>query len=396
LNYQSTFTLSPNAAATGTWSGKAVLLPHPINFMWHEKTDSVGTTFDNFMNSQLDGATHTLKMTTFRNLAQRWRMTYMSVTVYQDGPDLANQGTMVACQTPVQPSRLSVCFLNAAGTNVTIGAPVEGYLATERPDFTNMQSLPNAYFSRSKEGCYLPLKLTKTCQQWRSMENACFCSTSDFNSAHESTGTYNLGTGATLGVYPHANLTSAWVNPGVGQGGETTSAMCNDVWGMIAFKNVAVTTSFSFFVRCGFEIQCQPGTPFSTHLKLSPPHDSQALDAYFRISRELKDAYPADFNDLGKIWDVISSAAKSITPFLSGIHPGLGLAVGGATSVGDAIRAAFKRVEPTSSSGRRGMETASLGDRELAKQVIQEARTAPVPRVPKRKAQKKKPTQKRK
>jgi hypothetical protein len=41
-----------------------------------------------------------------------------------------------------------------------------------------------------------------------------------------------------------------------------------------------------------------------------------ALDAYYAISRELKDAYPADYNDLGKIWDVIKKAAVNTLPLL--------------------------------------------------------------------------------
>lgn len=351
--------------------------------MFYEWTDSTGTGYGNYMNTQLDGATHPLKLATLRTLAQRWRLTYMSVTMYQDGPDLANQGTIVACQPAVQASRLNWSGLNAAGNGTIAAYPMECYRVGDRPLFDNMQSMPNAYFGRSKEGVYMPLRLTKTCQQWRSMENAVHVMQSDLGDPQETTGTYQMPAAAVPGVYPHSNINCAYHNPGVGFGGEATSAMCNDVWGMIAFKNVAVTTSFTFFVRAGYEIQCQPGTPYSTHLKLSPPHDPLALDTYFRISRELKDAYPADFNDLGKIWDVISSAAKTIAPalgFIPGIGPAIQTGVGLATSAGDAIRAAFKRIEPAGASGRRGQETASFADREMAKEAIKAVRSAPVAR----------------
>lgn len=45
------------------------------------------------------------------------------------------------------------------------------------------------------------------------------------------------------------------------------------------------------------------------------------MATYFRISRELKDGYPADYNDLGKILDVIKGAAKFVLPIASNFLP---------------------------------------------------------------------------
>jgi len=390
LNYQSTFTLTPEAAATGTWSCDLALLPHPVNFMYWNKTDSVGTNFGNFMNTQLDGAAHSDKFASFRAMAQRWRMTYMSVTLYQDGPDLANQGTIVACQTPVKPTRANSArsFGTYAGANGFAFVPIEAYSVADKPEYTTSQSMPNAYFSRSKEGAYLPLKLTKTCQQWAGADSLVMCNDTLQTPAYDLAGIIPVGTTATNGLYPHTNLVQCWVLPATGAGGgQATSPMLNDTWGMLSLRNLAVTTSLSLFVRAGFEIQCQPGTPFSSHLKLSPQHDSQALDTYFRISRELKDAYPADYNDLGKIWDVISSVAKTVAPglgFIPGVGPLLSTAVTGVASAGDAIRAAVSRTQAPGEGGRVNT-AASQGDLERIRGVLaagrENAAAAFVPRL---------------
>jgi hypothetical protein len=75
-------------------------------------------------------------------------------------------------------------------------------------------------------------------------------------------------------------------------------------------------------------------------------YDCRALDTYFAIARELKDAYPADYNDLGKIWDIISRVGKKVLPVLKvmpgPIAQGIATTAGGAIGLGDAVRA--KRV----------------------------------------------------
>lgn len=76
-----------------------------------------------------------------------------------------------------------------------------------------------------------------------------------------------------------------------------------------------------FYFRCGWEMQPLPGTNLVSFAKSSPPFDQRAISSYFAISRELKDAYPADYNDLGKILEVIKSAARVALPVASMIFP---------------------------------------------------------------------------
>jgi len=336
MNYQSTFTLSPENGATGTWSFVASLLPHPVNFMYIDKTDSTNINIEsNFMNTQLAGVTHFDKYTTFVNMAQRWRLAYMSVTCYQDGPELANQGSLVVSQSPVAPRHINFAgpYTNSYGAFPS----VENYTVEDRPNFTTSQGMPNAYFARSKEGCYVPLKLTETCQDW--VSDAHKVCVSEFYQAI-APAYYRLPENANVAAFPHVNLAPAYYSNQVGLGGEATSPMLNGTWAHISAKNLDVATSFTFFVRCGIEMQVPPSSILSPQLALAPPHDATALDCYFAISRELKDGYPADFNDLGKIWDAISAASKKVLPVIKKI-PGFattGAALTGIVSAGDWLR----------------------------------------------------------
>lgn len=372
LNFQSTFTVSPAVGATGTWEFNATLLPHPVNFMFLEKDDSTGPMAPvNFMNSQLTNDTHNGKYASLLSLAQRWRMSYMSVTAYQDGPDLANQGTLVAAQVPVSPLVLNASF-GAENTGVCHAlAHIHAYEASSKASFSTMQAMPNAYFGRSKEGLYAPMKLTRTHQKWTGRTDSVLHLPNLVGLDASRIGQWDLPAEPELCTdFPHVNILSAGgANGQAVEYGEATSPFLNDTVVHLSARNLAVTTSFTFFVRMGLEIQCLPSSPYSTHLKLSPAEDSVAISNYFAISRQLKDGYPADYNDLGKIWDVISGIAKQVGPLLAGIPvygAPLSAAVTGAAGFGDFVAS---RIRSGATSGKKGTK-GSAADVELAREAV--------------------------
>lgn len=358
MNYQSTYSFSAAAAATGVWDFDATLLPHPVDFMnvrrWDTVTPHGGVPYEVcFENTQLIGASPYLKYAAFKELAQRWRLAYMSVTIYQDGPDLANQGTVVVAQMPVKPL-ITYMIIQAAGT--AAGFPrLAAYQTSDLPDYATSQGMPNAYFNRSREGCYVPLKLTNSCQDWIS-ESDDVCPLALGTAYSPVFGNIPLPAVANT-TWPNRGTAAAFSTGLAGGGaGGVTSAMMNDAFAHISFRNVAVTTSFSFFVRCGIEMQVQPGSTLAPQMKLSPPYDQQALATYFAISRELKDAYPADWNDLGKIWDEFSRIASVVLPALKSFGP-WGAAIGnvGQTmlGVGDTIRSNRKKTKKIKAQNQR-------------------------------------------
>lgn len=330
MNYQATFKVSPNPQATGTWSFNASLLPHPIQFMYLESTDSYKVNDYYFLNPQISGVTHAEKYVNFAALAQRYRLAYMSVTCYQDGPDLANQGTLVVSQPPVEPR----VYYFPYGTSTAPRCLL--FTAEDHPDFNTSQSMPNSYFGRSREGAYIPLKLTETCQDWRSARDQITLLSSvtpkpggvtAFSSAVIMPESYVPA--FPLNVYP---MSSTAYSP------EATSDFLNGTWAQISAQNLSIQTSFSFYVRLGLEMQVSPNSSLAPQLKLSPPHDADALNTYFAVSRELKDAYPADYNCRGRIWDEISKVMKAMAKPLGAALPGAGLLFEGVAGLGDYIK----------------------------------------------------------
>lgn len=308
----------------------------------------------NFLNAQIAGADHATKYMNYREMVQRWRLAYMSVTCYQDGPDLANQGSLVVAQVPTEPIVYNFSapdFTHAGG--IMAFPKLEQFTAEDRPSFTVSQGMPNAYFSRSREGAYVPLKLTETCQAWTSDASRVCTSPVTIHHGANDNAVRDLPVNGNLPGFPHTTLPAARFDS-VNQLAfcNVTSPMLNGTWANISARNLAVTTSFTFFVRCGIEMQVQPQSSLAPQLQLSPPYDSVALDAYFVIARELKDAYPSDYNDLGKIWDAISAAAKTAMPILSKI-PGIGPAAEGAVAVGDWIRATSSGKKPKAKSKKK-------------------------------------------
>lgn len=376
MNYQTTAVVTPANGSTGVWSLDGQLIPNPFSFGAYTMTDSVGTRSAEILNAQLSGLTHGDRLAAYLNDFTRWRLAYASVTIYQDGPDLANQGTVVVCQKPVHPEIFSIDLGNWNGVYTgTLGLRKAFHLAaTDLPFYNASQAMPNAYFGKSREGVYIPLKLTHSHQAWHSAQDLVYQATNAASSALTDNligGRISVPTSASdqVAAYPFQSVNDLHVRQ-TGPSdmtlfGSLTSNFCNENWADFSFRNMAVTTSLSMFFRFGFECQVQPSSMLSPHLKLSPEYDSQAIDTYFKISRELKDAYPADFNDLGKIWDVISSVAKTIAPALSAIPiagPALSMAVPAAAAIGDRIRGALRRAsEPTRGS------TASSSDLEIAR-----------------------------
>lgn len=367
VNYQTIFAITPQVGAVGTWSLSMAMTPHPINFASYTATDSVGSVAASILNTQIAGGNHSAKYTAFTGSARRWRLAYYGATLLQDGADLTNQGTIVCSQAVVKPL-LSNANLNN-GIALTSPHVMSFDPATDLPVYAESQTMPNAYFNRSKEGAYVPLKLTRTCQEWRSFADSTYLGAATPASADLLIGIPAVGNTTT---YPFYGLTT--VN--VATGGQVTSPLCNDVWGMVNLQNISVNTSIRIFFRCGYELQVSPGTELTPFQMLSPSYDPLALADYFGISRELKDAYPEEYNSAGKIWDEISTAIKSIAAPLAAV-PGLPSLVGmigsGVAGFGDYIKGAIDRSSesknPSASQVEKGKEAVKILD----------AATAPAP-----------------
>lgn len=368
LNWQRTITITAAAGATGTWDVDILLNPTPTAFGYYKRVDSAGTVYGEVVNTQM-GASHDDAEQAVSTGFERWRMAYCGVTAYQDGPALSNQGTVAAAQFPAMPKIYAAAYVPNSPINVWQAynalREIEVWQTADRPDFTKLQSMPNAYFGESKDGCYMPLKLSANHQQWHGpfdnhlfgglvLERYGYKANSVANSASLSAGlawplmsangseiaysdtqTTVSFTSATamksIPPYPDASSVGVLMDANTIAGstkiekllGSTVNCPCNDTLGGICFKGLSVSTQVVLYYRVGFEVMVQPGTSFAPYLKLSPAFDPEAITAYFKVARELKDAFPADFNDLGKLWGVIKDAAKAVLPVAGSIFPAI-------------------------------------------------------------------------
>jgi len=241
---------------------------------------------------------------------------------------------------------------------------VMAYQAGDQTSFETVSNMPNAYVGRSAEGVYMPLIMTDTCQKWHGEHDE--VQYQGRNSVTEDQLGVKLAIGAVTGKWPFYDCACGpYMATAVGTNvnkGESVSKPASDIWGLICARNLDITTSFTVVIRSGWELQCQPGTLLTPQLHLSPAYDPKALAAYFAIRRELKDAYPADYNDLAKIWGAIKRVASVVLPGISMMGPigaGIGAAGGAAMSVVDAITNVVSRKAQPTEKGRNPMPEAA-------------------------------------
>jgi len=195
--------------------------------------------------------------------------------------------------------------------------------------------MPNAYEAEAKDGVYMPLKLSKTSIIWQSpTDMECWAIP---NAGVVGDGNFALRTTPYDIQYPFPGLPGTYGVPGTSFAGYYTAGMLNDMVGSMVFKNISSTAGLIVTVRMGLEIQVEAGTLLAPFVKASPVYDPVALKSYAAVSRELKDAYPVSYNDLGHLWDSILSAVGAASPVLASIHPGLGLAATAFHGLGSAV-----------------------------------------------------------
>lgn len=325
VNYQ-TITRFTSPAAAATWDFRMTCLPNPLNFAHVYAFTAGATSYTTIDNPQIVGADYATKYANLKELAEYWRLAYLGYTVYLEAPATANQGTLNATQYDVTPLKFSHSTItDVAGdkTRISCRWPVHAFQTSDQPSFDNTQTMPQAFTTEAKNGCYMPIRLSNVMQKWYSakdtiyMHNALVGNNTGGITIPKVTadGSWPYGTGEVQCAYGEALTT--------GLGGTQLPTEINRTWGQINMSGLSDTASVVVVVRMGLEMKVLPGSTFSTQLHSSPRYDARALESYYRISREMKDAYPAEYNDWGKLWPIIKNIAKAVTPALSMI-PGVG------------------------------------------------------------------------
>lgn len=327
--------INPGATVTTAWGANLTLVPHPTCLMAVDFTDGASAIVPyTIRNTMFLGANTDSDIRVLMSQAEEWRLTAMSATVHLDATATTDSGTVVAAQYPVKPIPLMTLACGFNNMTPVWHEPAIFHETNDQPSYNSLMMLPQAYHTNAKEGCYLPLKLSQTSQHWRSArENCSLCNIGQLTQQAVNVGGWTMqpGIGGTP-AFPNWDLTQFRLTAAYGvPSGAIQSAYLGDNFGRMAFKNLNPTAALVVKIRCCLELRVNPLSPQVTHLKPACPLDPAALAEYFRISVKLDDAYPASFNDGGKILGRIAQALRLVGPYL-GVIPAVGPALSAAAA----------------------------------------------------------------
>jgi hypothetical protein len=367
---------APTTLATPTWGFDMSVLPdliQPLCLLRHDNSGVSDPFWGGLLNPQYEVAgasTYDNNRASFLAVYEQWRMTYMSVTITQDAPALADEGIITAVQTPsrwvetnptlwnvTDPGRKSTDFdalkekmgCKSVAPSAVFGAQlvtlphVHSFNPSDNPTtlFATGVSMPGAYVGKAKDGLYMPLKLTKDAFDWKTQSDCWMLGNTLTEMDATPSAWPNLvpivanspnwpyGYSDYTATSPSNGATPVWAAwaqaPSGGQiggwtyGGSPLMPWANGILGHINVVNADKAASFQIRLRMGIEARVGPGTFMTPQQHLSYDVDEQAISTYFAISRQLADGYPGSYNDLGKLWEVIKSIGRSLKPVLSAV-----------------------------------------------------------------------------
>jgi len=341
-NFQMAVKISAPATATASWSLQLAFHAHPVIFGVYAITDDhAATTYGIILNSSLSGATRALKTYSFCQSVSEYRCMYAGLTGFLDATAVTDSGSVGAAQYILEPVK-GLMYRDVAGVSATVQSKKKkedeedtsvtyaqlfqpkalAYVDTWR-GYDALQTMPNAYMGKAKEGFYVPLRISDSLTEYKSTRDLvqylsyteCAAASDPVTLASICAGVKREGltvTGAATGqVFPFGSgldYTAGWYDA-ILKPSERNLAE-------VQMTNLHPDAGISLMFRLGFETKVYPGTSLSQFAKLSPVHDPVAIDAYQKISRELKDAYPERFNLLGLLWNGIKEIGKRVLPVL--------------------------------------------------------------------------------
>lgn len=310
-----------SAPPVGPWGAKVVLTPHMLPGSIYPTEGAAGAAIMDIRYPLFTGASPNADYSKLWGLAEAWRLCAQSVTIHLDANSTKDSGTVVAAQQVTKPA---VIFQGMSATG-KVNCPIIYFQkASDNPGYTQLMSLPRAYQANLREGLYMPLKLSSTCQHWNSFRESCMLA--DESAFIIDAAGWQLQPAGVV-PWPFGGITPpvrSAVNNDVT--GAVMAAFMGDNWGHIALSGIDPASAVVFKFRTILEMKVQASSVYAPHMKPAAHPDHLAIDNYFAILRGMPDAYPADYNDAGKIMSVIGRAIRVVSPYLKFV-PGVGPAL---------------------------------------------------------------------
>lgn len=301
--------------ATANSSMRIILSPNPLIPAAVQIQDGATNVHWNFYNSAFGGSanqrvdpgemkTHMMNMLTG---VESYRITSQSATVELIAPALSDQGTITAGQYTITPQTCECYTIDAAALHYY---PDTWLYSLEDLKSSELTTGTKAYTAKARDGVYMPLHLTDV-EHFQNMHDLVIYEDKARDPA--SYLVYNTVVDAEDFVVFPFNIDNTGFTP---ENMCPLPKMCGNNFGLIYVDGMAANVAVRIRVRQVVEITCVPGTVYSPLVEVALPPDPTAIKMYYEISSRMADAYPASYNDLGKLKDLIQSIGKKVLPYV--------------------------------------------------------------------------------
>jgi hypothetical protein len=270
-----------------------------------------------------------------------YRTMYKSLTAELVASSVADQGSVYASQhAPTHVVTMGTDVgLNPVGPSA-ICHP-RAFFAPPVDEGTMSLMCPDYHEGPAREGVFLPLRLTGPDQEYATrvpMNGITTVGapprlTLPFNVNGASPNSKCVAPAVFSNFSPWTDSVQAvptwWTSPTSSPNVPISTGIDNVNQGVIIFRNLTGAASgvFPASIRVktvvGLEIIPHPLSPDRVFTRPPAQYDPRALEAYYSLSREMRSAYPADFNSLATVLAVASRVAQALWPVAKTIGPAL-------------------------------------------------------------------------
>lgn len=255
--------------------------------------------------------------TTIANICERYRVTSRSNTMYFDAASTSDQGHVITGQFEMEVSSAGSVYLPVPTETIAASIPY-GYYQGGPPTYDQVMSTSQSYQGRAADGCYVVMKMSEM-GKWVSTNKSIYC----LGTCKSNSPFYYLGLSQAFAEISAAHATTletSWPYRRYLSPGEAPPYL----WFAEAYKSMAVTfftglsagSSIRLVNRLTMDMVVNSGSTYAPFVKRPPEEDPLAMQMYFRVSREMQDAYPSDHNNLGALLGVVGNLAKTVLPMV--------------------------------------------------------------------------------
>jgi len=231
-------------------------------------------------------------------LTETFRSVFKGITVDLQAADLNNAGTVWAGQLASKP-------LYESGGIV----PSVGYTVPLDED-SLVQQIAGFYQAEAKNGVYLPLKYVDP--------RIPYSTPLEVGETKPADGEPAIPTYPAIALIEGGATTTELLVRLSSDNTKYLTATGSDLMqtGVILFRGMYPGASLQARGKTGLEAVPNVGSSWSPFLESTAMFDPTALKTAARVAQVLPLAYPADYNSLGKIWNVIRSALQKVVPWV--------------------------------------------------------------------------------